>query len=582
LTASDLNSEFNNILNNPVSLISPLTGAVDFDGQTLTLDAAAATQVVSTAAVSWNFTSGAKAGTPATTGSIANYSAQTFTDSNTAASGTATAYVGYAIQRPTLAATNATVTTTDAATLYVPNSPAAGTNQTITNAWSMWTDDGRGRHDLTSSTPSATSATLRSLYMPAVTATVTGSTAITTATGFNHVEIGRPTISAASALTVTHSAALYIENAPVGGGAGPATITNPYTLWTDDGRVRHDGQMTVAGGIGPNDVQNVGIAATVATKALTVAFKTKALTDPTAGDPVVISFRNVTLTTGDYVARTITAATSVVAPSGATLGFTASQTGYVYVYALDNAGTGELILSGSNHWDEGTVQSTTAISATADSGSVLYSTTARTNVPIRFVTRIKIQTGAVAGEWDNAPTEVHVGAVTNRSVDVDGVTLRNLTPGTVVATTSGAAIDFTGIPSRAKRITILLDGVSSTGTDSILLRLGDSGGLENTGYANSTSELNNAAAVAVEINTTYMKLFGGAAAAALYSGCVTITLLDSSTNTWIINSYISRTDSTTLFSANGSKSLTATLDRVSIFNASAGTFDAGKAMMFYE
>src|SRR3990167_9162592 len=38
LTASELNAEFNNILNNPVSLISPLTATLDLDGQRLTLD----------------------------------------------------------------------------------------------------------------------------------------------------------------------------------------------------------------------------------------------------------------------------------------------------------------------------------------------------------------------------------------------------------------------------------------------------------------------------------------------------------------------------------------------------------------
>ncbi len=147
LSASDLNAEFNNVLNNPVSLISPLTGALDLDGYTITLDAAGVTTFQSTAAVSWNFTSGAKTGTPGTTGSIANYSAQTFTDSNTAGSGTAAAWVGYAIQRPTLAATNASVTTTAAATMYIPNAPAAGTNQTITNAYALWVDDGKTQLD---------------------------------------------------------------------------------------------------------------------------------------------------------------------------------------------------------------------------------------------------------------------------------------------------------------------------------------------------------------------------------------------------------------------------------------------------
>src|SRR3990167_8335097 len=138
LTFADLNAEFNGILNNALSLISPLTGSLDLDGNSLTLDAAAVTSVVSSAAVSWNFTSGAKSGTPATTGSVANYSAQTFTDSATAGSGTATAYVAYAIQRPTLAATNASVTTTDAATWYIANNVAAGTNQTLTNSWALW------------------------------------------------------------------------------------------------------------------------------------------------------------------------------------------------------------------------------------------------------------------------------------------------------------------------------------------------------------------------------------------------------------------------------------------------------------
>lgn len=147
LTASDLNSEFNSILNNPITLWSPAGAAVDFDGQILTLDAAAATTLNSSAAVSFNIVSGAKTGTPATTGSIANWSAQTFTDNATAGSGTAAAYVAHGFQRPTLAATNASVTTTDAATVYIPNNVAAGTNETLTNSWALWIDAGNVRFD---------------------------------------------------------------------------------------------------------------------------------------------------------------------------------------------------------------------------------------------------------------------------------------------------------------------------------------------------------------------------------------------------------------------------------------------------
>lgn len=38
LTASDLNAEFNNIINNPVSLISPLTASLDLNGNSLIID----------------------------------------------------------------------------------------------------------------------------------------------------------------------------------------------------------------------------------------------------------------------------------------------------------------------------------------------------------------------------------------------------------------------------------------------------------------------------------------------------------------------------------------------------------------
>ncbi|GEM_PF-1699816 len=74
-------------------------------------------------------------------------SAGTYTDSSTAASGTATNAVFNSFAVPTLAATNTSVTTTNAATLYVAGAPTAGTNQTITNAYALWVDDGTSRFD---------------------------------------------------------------------------------------------------------------------------------------------------------------------------------------------------------------------------------------------------------------------------------------------------------------------------------------------------------------------------------------------------------------------------------------------------
>jgi len=69
------------------------------------------------------------------------------TDSNTSASGTATKYTHVNIEPPRLFATNSSVTTTDAATLYINGAPTAGTNQTITNVYSLWVDAGNARFD---------------------------------------------------------------------------------------------------------------------------------------------------------------------------------------------------------------------------------------------------------------------------------------------------------------------------------------------------------------------------------------------------------------------------------------------------
>lgn len=147
LTATDLNAEFNNIINNAVSLISPLSGSLAWNGYAHTLDAAGTTTAQSSTGTGWFFTTGSKSGTPGVTGHVSEWTANTFTDTGTAGSGTATKYVANKFNRPTLVASNALVTTTDAATVYIVNSPFAGANETITNAWSLWIDDGDCRFD---------------------------------------------------------------------------------------------------------------------------------------------------------------------------------------------------------------------------------------------------------------------------------------------------------------------------------------------------------------------------------------------------------------------------------------------------
>lgn len=250
----------------------------------------------------------------------------------------------------------------------------------------------------------------------------------------------------------------------------------------------------------PGLLNNAGFTAAVATKVLTFALKTNDLTDPTATDKVVFSFRSSTLTSGQYDVVGAVAATSIVVPDGATLGFSAAATGFVYLYALNNAGTVELSVCGQL-LDEAVLHTTVAISATADSASVLYSTTLRSNVPIRLMGRIKIETGAVAGEWDNAPTELYVG---NSGVVTDGFISTEQT-----ITTAGPLTLAHGLGSKPNLLQLRLickttDAGYAVGEEVII------------GSSHTSSAASNGFGISVILGTTNISIRYGAAASVFY------------------------------------------------------------------
>jgi hypothetical protein len=84
---------------------------------------------------------------------------------------------------------------------------------------------------------SATSLAWQGILFNASTLSVTGATAVTTATGLNLFEVLAPTIAGNTATcTITYSATMIISGAPVAG--ANVTITNPYALWIQAGNVR--------------------------------------------------------------------------------------------------------------------------------------------------------------------------------------------------------------------------------------------------------------------------------------------------------------------------------------------------------
>lgn len=156
------------------------------------------------------------------------------------------------------------------------------------------------------------------------------------------------------------------------------------------------------------EISNLGFTSSVGASALTLTLTQSDGTSPSAGSPVKIGFRNSTATTGQYAQQTLTSATAgatLTVPSTATLGFAGgSAANYLYVYAIDNAGTIEIAVAGVM-LDEGSLQSSTILDTASDSIATLYSTTARANKAVRLLGRIKF-TLATAGTWNEAGDEL--------------------------------------------------------------------------------------------------------------------------------------------------------------------------------
>lgn len=167
------------------------------------------------------------------------------------------------------------------------------------------------------------------------------------------------------------------------------------------------------------------------------------------------------------------------------------------------------------------------------------------------------------------------------TVAVNGVS-SNIVSGTAQASTSGTSIDFTGIPSWVKRITVVLTGVSLTTTAStICVRIG-SGSFEATGYVGGYGLSNGAAAANAIASTTTMPLATLTAAADTVHGAVVLTNI--SGNIWVAQGSFFR-DSASVdagFMVASSKTTSGVLDRVQVVLDSTGAFDAGTINILYE
>jgi hypothetical protein len=173
------------------------------------------------------------------------------------------------------------------------------------------------------------------------------------------------------------------------------------------------------------------------------------------------------------------------------------------------------------------------------------------------------------------------GATTGDAVTINstGIVKGAIVSGTAVASTSGTSVDFTGIPSTAKRITVMLNGVSANGTSPMQVQVG-SGSFTTSGYFVNVVGINSGTG---QVNaTTGFYVNAGTTAASVTTGQLTLSLLSS--NTWVgtgLFLYTNNAGAMTMMS--GNISLSGTLDRVRITTVNGtDTFDAGTINIMWE
>jgi hypothetical protein len=192
------------------------------------------------------------------------------------------------------------------------------------------------------------------------------------------------------------------------------------------------------------------------------------------------------------------------------------------------------------------------------------------------------------GNASNVPTATELsGDVTVSNAGVTAIGSAKVTPtmltqpltlATAQNTTSGTSIDFTGIPSWAKRITVMLRGVSTNGSSAPLIRLGN-GSFVTSGYLSGAAFNAGSGGVAFGSSTAGLTLQGGTASVTTH-GHVMLTNITG--NTWVSSGTL-YDESESVYTAGGSIALSGTLDRIRLTTVNGtDTFDAGSVNIMYE
>ena len=262
---------------------------------------------------------------------------------------------------------------------------------------------------------------------------------------------------------------------------------------------------------------------------------------------------------------TTTTGTGTVTLAGASLG-------YQSFAAIGNGNTTYYCITDGTNWEtglgtytaSGTTLARTTVIESSNSNSLVNFPAGSKNV---FVTYPASQAVLLTGTQ----------TLTNKTIE--GGTIFS---GTAVTLTNQSTVDFTSLPSWVKRITVMFNGVSLSGTNNPLVQLGYGGTptYVTSGYLGGAQNLSTVPGSAAEQPGNGF-VIRNATAANVNIGIMNMVLLDSSTNTWIAtySGYVSTVAITFTMS---SVALSGTLTAVRLTRSGVNTFDAGTINILYE
>lgn len=154
--------------------------------------------------------------------------------------------------------------------------------------------------------------------------------------------------------------------------------------------------------------------------------------------------------------------------------------------------------------------------------------------------------------------------------------------GTTTASTSGTSITFTGIPSWAKCIKVMLSAVAVSSSSILQIQLGTSGGFQTTGYNGIYVGGSNGSTLTTSLLSTGIPAGMEQLASTAQYGMTTIALLDSATGTWAYSGTSGSPPQGVGYFATGTKVLSGTLTQVRVTTTGTDTFNAGSINIQYE